>query len=319
MNKISIVVPVYNVENYIDRCIESIINQTYKNIEIILVDDGSKDNSGKICDKYANRDKRIKVVHKLNGGLSSARNAGLDVCSGEYVGFVDGDDWIEKNMYEILISMIKKGKSEIAICGHREVIQNEKVRPAIQMKNIFLDKNELWEEVFGDLNVASWNKLYKKEIIGNLRFPLNIIHGEDLIFNLQYLVKCKSGVLNKTKCYNYLKRRNSITSSKFSKNKIYEVMVKDKALEIVKRENESQIKNAQKYCFRARMNIIRSITYEEVENEYGMYMTEYKNYIKNNYKLVKKNLKLKEIIEYYIFLYNYKLYKKILKIYKRSK
>ena len=104
---LSIIVPVYNVEKYIGKCIESIVNQTYKDLEIILVDDGSTDNSGKICDEWARKDKRIKVIHKKNGGLSDARNAGLDICTGDYIGFVDSDDYIELNMYEdLLIQMM---------------------------------------------------------------------------------------------------------------------------------------------------------------------------------------------------------------------
>ena len=104
---ISIIVPIYNVEKYIHKCIESIINQTYKNLEIILVDDGSPDNCGNICEEYAKNDSRIKVIHKENNGLSSARNAGLEICKGDYIGFVDSDDYIELNMYEVLINALK--------------------------------------------------------------------------------------------------------------------------------------------------------------------------------------------------------------------
>lgn len=105
---ISVIVPVYNVEKYLHKCINSILNQTYKNLEIILIDDGSTDNSGKICDEYALKDNRIKVIHKENGGLSSARNAGLDICSGDYIGFVDSDDYIAEDMYEYLYVNLKK-------------------------------------------------------------------------------------------------------------------------------------------------------------------------------------------------------------------
>ena len=107
-DKISVIVPVYNVENYLRRCVDSIINQTYKNLEIILVDDGSPDNCPVICDEYAQKDSRIKVIHKENGGLSSARNCGMDMATGEYIGFVDGDDWIESDMYKFLIENAEK-------------------------------------------------------------------------------------------------------------------------------------------------------------------------------------------------------------------
>ena len=117
MPKISIIVPVYNVEKYLRKCVDSILNQTFKDFELILVDDGSIDTSGKICDEYNLKDNRIKVIHKENGGLSSARNAGLDIAQGEYIGFVDSDDWIELDMYEELYKICKENDTDVGIVG----------------------------------------------------------------------------------------------------------------------------------------------------------------------------------------------------------
>lgn len=117
MPKISVIVPVYNVAPYLKKCVDSIINQTFTDIEIILVDDGSTDESGTICDQYAQKDSRVKVIHKPNGGLSDARNSGLEVCSGEYIGFVDSDDWISPDMYETLIHFAVKEDLDVAMCG----------------------------------------------------------------------------------------------------------------------------------------------------------------------------------------------------------
>ena len=114
---VSIIIPIYNVENYLEQCIISVVHQTYKNLEIILVNDGSPDNSGKICDDFALMDKRIKVIHKMNGGLSSARNAGIDIAKGEYLGFVDSDDTIEPFMYEKLMTAIKRDGIDLAVCA----------------------------------------------------------------------------------------------------------------------------------------------------------------------------------------------------------
>ena len=126
---ISIIVPVYKVEKYLQECVTSIQNQTYRNLEIILVDDGSPDKSGKLCNEYAKRDSRIKVIHKVNGGLSSARNAGLKIAKGEYIGFVDSDDYIRKNMYEKLLDACIQNKTEIAACNYNYIINgNEKKR-----------------------------------------------------------------------------------------------------------------------------------------------------------------------------------------------
>ena len=115
---ISVIVPIYNVEKYLDRCLKSIINQTYKNLEIILIDDGSPDNCGTICDEYAKKDNRIKVVHKDNGGLVKARNTGLDIATGEYISFIDPDDWIELNMYEEMIKIADETNTDIVRCGY---------------------------------------------------------------------------------------------------------------------------------------------------------------------------------------------------------
>ena len=124
--KVSVIIPVYNVEKYLKECIQSVLRQTYKNLEIILVDDGSKDNSGNICDEYAKRDERIKVIHKKNGGLSDARNAGIDICTGEYIAFLDSDDFIEEDMYEFLVKNLEKAKADISICQVYYVYKNAK-------------------------------------------------------------------------------------------------------------------------------------------------------------------------------------------------
>ena len=115
--KISVIVPVYKVEKYLDRCVESIVNQTYKNLEIILVDDGSPDNCPVMCDEWAEKDERIRVIHKENGGLADARNAGMNIATGDYIGFVDSDDWIEPNMYEVLLKNALKYDADISRCG----------------------------------------------------------------------------------------------------------------------------------------------------------------------------------------------------------
>ena len=124
---ISIIVPVYNVEQYLDDCLISIINQTYKNIEIILIDDGSTDKSGKICDEYAKKDSRIIVIHKENGGVSSARNAGLRIAKGAYIGFVDPDDWIAEDMYEVLYSNAKKYDADVSVCKYK-IVKNNSIK-----------------------------------------------------------------------------------------------------------------------------------------------------------------------------------------------
>lgn len=124
---ISIIVPIYNVEKYLPKCIESIINQTYTDLEILLIDDGSTDNSGLICDKYASIDNRIRVIHKKNGGLSDARNVGLDICKGKYISFIDSDDYIELTMYEKMIKIMINQKVDIVSCNYNHIYNNNKI------------------------------------------------------------------------------------------------------------------------------------------------------------------------------------------------
>ena len=170
MAEISIIVPVYQVEKYIRQCIDSILAQTFTDFELILVDDGSKDNSGKICDEYAEKDKRIRVIHKENGGLSDARNKGLDNASGNYFMFVDGDDYIAPNMAECLYKKIFEAKADIAVCNYRYIFESDGEKDfATENKAEVLNSNEIFynrknERNYGFWTVA-WNKLYKREKI----------------------------------------------------------------------------------------------------------------------------------------------------------
>ena len=177
---ISIIIPVYNVELYLEKCLDSIINQTYKNIEILLVDDGSKDNSGKMCDEYAKKDNRIKVIHKENGGLSSARNCGIKNSNGKYLTFVDSDDIIELDMIESLYHLMNKYDSEIVISNIKNVfdgiIKKEKETDEIRVLN---NIEVLEEMLYGDAYyISACGKLFKKELFENVEFPLNKVYED---------------------------------------------------------------------------------------------------------------------------------------------
>ncbi len=183
INKISIIVPVFKVELYLRQCIESIINQTYQNLEIILVDDGSPDKCPVICDEYAALDKRIRVIHKNNGGLSDARNTGLEIATGDYIGFVDSDDWISLTMYEELISVAIEYGADISCCGYNRIDNN-----SVLESKLFSDKGkisgiDLLRDIFcrnGD-NVVVWNKIYKVGLFKNVRFPVGEIHEDNAV------------------------------------------------------------------------------------------------------------------------------------------
>ena len=206
---ISVIVPVYNVEPYVRKCLDSVINQTYRDLEILVIDDGSTDGSGKICDEYAGKDERIKVFHTENRGLSAARNLGLDNAEGGYIGFVDSDDWIEPDMYEVLLKRAEETEADIVECGvfkeypgktvehHRpdRVMQRAEAVPALLNR---------------ELSNGVWNKLWDKDCYSSIRFPEGMIYEDvattyrvfDSIETICSISECK---------YHYVQREKSIT------------------------------------------------------------------------------------------------------------
>lgn len=214
---VSIIIPIYKVEKYICKCIESVINQTYKNLEIILVDDGSPDNCPLICDEYAKKDGRIVVKHKKNGGLSDARNTGLDIANGEYLFFLDSDDYIAEDAIEKLYRILTETNSDLAICNYEYVSESGILDILIDspIKNEVMDRDLLFTKLTEQRNwfyVVAWNKLYKKSLFNNLRFPVGQVNEDEFIVHKVFL-KCKQGVSITDKLYFYLKREGSITTS----------------------------------------------------------------------------------------------------------
>ena len=207
--KISVIVPVYKTEGLLDRCVESIVGQTYKNLEIILVDDGSPDNCPAMCDEWAEKDSRIRVIHKENGGVSSARNAALDIATGDYIGFVDSDDWIEPEMYSSLIQKISESGKNIALCSYYAVeISGERYERRCVVDKEVLDKDDYFRFiVLGGDGGYIWNRLYDADILKEVRFDEDIWYSEDLLFNFKTAQKSNgAAVLDKAE-YNYVQKR----------------------------------------------------------------------------------------------------------------
>lgn len=213
---ISIVIPVYNVEKYLRRCVDSVLSQTYKDIEIILIDDGSKDKSGKICDEYEKKDSRVRAIHKENGGLSSARNRGIEEAQGEYIGFVDSDDYIDNDMYEVLYDELQKENADIAMCGLYDCYEGEKFTSNTVRERVVLNSEEAIKMVMEakKTSVTAVNKLYRKEIFRELRYPINKL-SEDAFVIVDVLMKAKTIVFISDQKYYYVHRKNSITTSGF--------------------------------------------------------------------------------------------------------
>lgn len=210
---ISVIVPVYKVEQYLVKCVNSIRAQTYPNIEIILVDDGSPDKCGEICDSLARQDQRIKVLHKENGGLSSARNAGIDVAKGEYIGFVDSDDSIEPYMYKKLLDLVANEKTRLAVCAVNYVYEDGKKlnKPALGKNCTFDFYHAIIEMNTHRLfDMGAWSKLYHRSLFDGLRFPVGKL-SEDYYIMFKIFDRAQYVSYLDMPCYNYLQRSNSIT------------------------------------------------------------------------------------------------------------
>ena len=212
MEKISIIVPIYNVEKYIRLCVDSIINQTYRNIEIILVDDGSPDECPKICDEYVGKDSRIRVIHKVNGGLSDARNAGMKIATGDWLGFVDSDDYIHPKMYEILLNNAKNTNSDLSVCNFDLVKESECCDFSLDGGVRLIEqpvREFLCNKVF---SANSWNKLYKRQLFDGIEFPVGLLY-EDLATTYKIVDRAERVVLSDDKLYAYVQRGNSIMNN----------------------------------------------------------------------------------------------------------
>lgn len=314
--KISIIVPVYNCEKYISRCISSILNQTYSNTEILLINDGSTDDSLKICNSF--KDKRIKVITKQNGGASSARNVGLDRATGSYISFVDADDYVDSKMIETLYENLTKYKTDIAICTAYEIKkENEHVASktnvaidpyiysnvdmCLRMKNL---EN-------GNVGDVVWGKLYKKELFQNLRFHEGMIN-EDAVLLHELYYNCKKGVLIPQKLYFYcVYDENGVSRREFSYRNLDSIKAYEMRMNFYKDKNEL-----------LHINAVNDYITNTVFNYYPVwkYLKDYrllnkmKKDIKLNYKIVKnsrylsKNSILKNKIKTNVpFLYSFLL------------
>ncbi|MBQ8822016.1 MAG: glycosyltransferase [Lachnospiraceae bacterium] len=219
---VSVIVPIYNLENYLEKCIESLLKQTYTNLEIFLVDDGSKDSSGEICDRYGALDVRIRTIHQKNAGAAAARNAALDICRGEYITFVDGDDYIDADYVQTLVSCMEKNKSQIAICGWQDVYETTVVeeRPLVGREELYSTEQALENLMYQrKFDTAMWSKLYRRELFDGIRFPIGNVYEDIAII---YKVFCRAERVSYVdyKGYFYLLREQGTTLQAFKPKKM---------------------------------------------------------------------------------------------------
>lgn len=219
---ISVIVPIYNVEDYLERCIKSILNQTFTKFELILVDDGATDTSPVICDQYEKLDSRIRVIHKENGGLSDARNKGLNCAKGEYICFIDSDDYIHPKYLEVLYDICLKYGCDIAVCGYEETTGSNISNIMLSEEIKILNSIEMLEYTYDNhfaMGIVAWNKLYKREVIGQDYYPVGQIH-EDEATTYKYILNAKKIGVTTIKLYYYFQRENSIMGKSFSEKRL---------------------------------------------------------------------------------------------------
>lgn len=285
--KISIIVPVYKVEQYLERCVNSLINQTYKNIEIILVDDGSPDQCPKMCDDYASEDSRIKVIHKKNGGLSDARNAGLNAARGSYIAFVDSDDWVEADYIETMYTNAIKENADISIVGYTMVWANGKQRRFSKDEEYdVLDREQAIRELLmqNKYSCMVCQKLYKADIFENVRFPVRKIY-EDVAISLPTFAKANKVVVSGKSKYNYYQRSASIVNSEFNMNKLYFLDCCKNIIEYSDEQSGKYDKEAHVFYLRALMEFLLQLyrmednVYSDVEKQLEKEVRKQKKYI----------------------------------------
>ncbi len=315
---ISIIVPIYNTESYLRRCIESILNQTYKNFELLLIDDGSTDNSLKICEEYALQDERIRVFHKQNGGQGTARNMGIDNAKGDYIGFVDSDDYISPQMYEILLNDIKAYNADISSCrtGHSEdfkVIGTNEIK--IYENDEIMKQHLKFTEIIGQ---SPADKLYKKEVWDEVSFP-HMRAYEDGATIYRVLHKAKKVVCRDISLYHYIRRDDSTMTQQFSKVTfqmidVYYQMYKD--IEEWYPELCGSVKvnllGAIQYCIGESYNVKN----EKAEFVYAEEIDATKNVVK---QLTYERFPLKQKLVLFLIKNNIKIYGAIYKRGKRRK
>lgn len=322
---ISIIIPIFQVEKYLDKCISSIVTQSYHNIEIILVDDGSFDNSSTICDRWRNMDSRIKVIHKINGGLSQARNWGLKLAKGDFIGFVDSDDWIEPNMYEVLMSAIQETNADIAICDYRLVHEDskvEKINVISSSRKLFSSEEALKMIIKGEnLHSFVWNKLYKRKVISSIFFPESKIY-EDILWTCKVVGNANILVHVGRQLYHYLYRPISLShnNQQIAKRQLNIVEMREQRIEYIHKYfptlEQTAIQCLQQYCCWTYVDISINYYHLDVDEAIRQYLlqhfykyklsifTERGNSIKQKVSLIIFWLRPK------LFLKTYILYKK---------
>lgn len=315
-NLISIIVPAYNIAEYLPRCLDSILNQTYKNLEVIVISDGSTDNTNQIITEYSNKDKRIVPVFKENTGVSDTRNKGLDIAKGDYIGFADGDDYIEPEMYETLLNNLLENDADISHCGYQMVFPSRVDYYYNTGKKIIQDnKKGIRDLIVGDyIEPGLWNKLFKKEVVKNLRMPVNIKINEDVLFNFYAFCNSNKSVYEDKPFYHYIVRKNSAATSKVNDNKLFDPVKVKK--EIFKFCSDNYDKDMQSLSYGAYLSTIINLHRSINNNRLKDKKSQAKKYKQDIKKInISFNLSKRTKLERFLFLYLQPIHMFIYRIY----
>lgn len=319
---VSIIVPIYNVEKFLKECLESIVNQTYRDLEIILVDDGSPDNCGKICDEYAEKDTRIKVIHKENGGVSSARNVGLSAVTGEYISFIDPDDVVSNDFIKKLLYLSQSNNCDIAECNFVS-FENEIILDDSNLNVELVSPLDIQKELFSDDSVKAvvlWNKIYKKYLFDNIQFPFGKINEDEYaMYRVIYNCKTKIAVTNES-LYYYRTNHNSIMRRKYNVSRHDSIGACKEQKEFYMKNNEKELFDRVVIKFQTRLEWIFILTIENIEKPKN-YLFNIKNEMNENLKdFIKiKNISLVKKIRAILFTKMPYLYYNLTKIRCRKK
>lgn len=316
MEKVSIVVPVYNVEDYLKYCVDSLINQSYKNIEIILVDDGSTDDSGRICDEYAQEDDRVRVLHIENGGLSNARNTGVNVASAEWVIFIDSDDYYDRRTVEYLVQLQKKYAVDLvatSVIEVRDFQSDDFIGSLTDIDSLKLDRYTALKKMFYGNIVGTHpgGKLYKKEILMKFPFPKGMIY-EDLAVSFEHIGACNEIAVGYINLYKYYRRPGSIVNSSYSDKFLDFYKAIELNREYVERDypNDQEMKKALtvRYVFKG-LHVVHALLGSQMYEQVNKIRKEYRRYWKDI--LINSHITRKNKLKYLLLLLSPHLYQKV--------
>lgn len=287
---ISIVVPVYNISGYIEKCISSLSGQTYKNIEIVLVDDGSTDNSGDICEVYAKKDGRVKVIHKKNGGLSDARNKGIGNATGEYISLVDGDDYVDKDYIEKQYKTLKKYDADMVITSHKVIYPKKTIDESTGKEYTDNSEGILKRILYDDgVDLSAWGKLYKKSLFDNIEYPRGRLF-EDSATTYKLVDTSNTIAVNSVPTYNYMMRSDSIVNETFSESKMDLIISTEEMTDYIRKkypELNAGCDRRMMYAYLSTLSQLAKSKTKDKENERKMM-----SYVKKNRRKVLRDKSL---------------------------